>query len=183
LRHNPAPRVRAETVLASPRLAALCALLLSAAPAPAGAPPDTAATAALPEAVSLLRAYLAVDTTNPPGNERRAADFLAAVFAKEGIEHEILDQGGGRANVLARLPGRGRKRPLVLLNHLDVVPADPTRWSAPPFSGALKDGVIYGRGATDMKGTAICHLMTMLLLARARDGRARIRRLGTPVND
>jgi acetylornithine deacetylase/succinyl-diaminopimelate desuccinylase-like protein len=123
--------------------------------------------AAAVEAVPLLQKYLRVDTTNPPGNERRAADFLKTVFDREGIECEVLDQGGNRANVVARLRGTGRKRPLLLLNHLDVVPADAARWTVPPFSGELKDGFVWGRGATDMKGTAICQLMTMLLLKRS----------------
>jgi acetylornithine deacetylase/succinyl-diaminopimelate desuccinylase-like protein len=137
----------------------------SASPAPAPAP-DFAAAAA--EAVSTLQAYLRIDTTNPPGREKAAADFLRAIFEKEGIESHVYDLGGGRANVLARLPGSGGRRPLILLNHMDVVPADAPRWAVPPFSGEIRDGYVWGRGATDMKGTAICQLMTMLLLKRAR---------------
>jgi len=144
---------------------ALLAMLLARGATPGA--DDAAVKAALPEALAHLRAYLAIDTTNPPGNERRGADFFKAIFDREGIACEVLDQGHGRANVLARLPGTGGKRPLVLLNHLDVVPADASCWSVPPFSGELKDGYVWGRGATDMKGTAICQLMTMLLLKRA----------------
>ncbi|HEU5250938.1 MAG TPA: M20/M25/M40 family metallo-hydrolase [Thermoanaerobaculia bacterium] len=118
------------------------------------------------EAVALLAEYLRVDTTNPPGNEHRAAEFLKSVFDREGIPSEIFDQGNNRSNVLARLPGSGLKRPILLLNHLDVVPAEAARWTVPPFSGATRDGYLWGRGATDMKGTAICHLMTMLILKR-----------------
>src|SRR5262252_10123237 len=87
--------------------------------APAPAPDLDAATA---EAVSTLQAYLRIDTTNPPGRERAAADFLHAIFEREGIESRVYDLGGGRANVLARLAGRGGRRPLILLNHMDVVP-------------------------------------------------------------
>src|SRR4029453_10608412 len=76
-------------------------------------------------------------------------------------------QGDDRANVLARLPGSGKARPLILLNHMDVVPADAERWTVPPFSGELRDGYVWGRGATDMKGTAVCQLMTMLMLKRS----------------
>lgn len=118
------------------------------------------------EALELLRRYLQVDTTNPPGHERRAAEFLKAVFDREGIPCQVFDQGSDRANVVAVLKGNGRSRPLILFNHLDVVPADAERWTVPPFAGEIRDGYIWGRGATDMKGTAICQLMTMLLLHR-----------------
>lgn len=146
-------------------IASLLALLLLPAPLAARTSPDFDAAAA--EATALLQAFIRVDTTNPPGNERRAADFLEEIFDREGIECEVFDQGGGRANVLARLRGSGRKRPLVLLSHLDVVAADAARWTVPPFAGEIRDGYVWGRGATDMKGTAVCHLMTMLLLKRA----------------
>ncbi len=118
------------------------------------------------EAVSLLQQYLRVDTTNPPGNERRAADFFKGIFDREGIANRVYDLGNGRANILARLPGRGGRPPIILLNHMDVVPADAARWTVPPFSGELRDGYVWGRGATDMKGTGICQLMTVLLLKR-----------------
>ncbi len=144
-------------------LAALAAS--SAAALDAGEPPDFEAAGR--EAVGLLQAYLRVDTTNPPGHERQAADFLKDVFDKEGIENRVYDLGNGRANILARLPGSGLGRPILLLNHLDVVPADAERWSVPPFSGDVRDGYVWGRGATDMKGTAVCQLMTLLLLKRS----------------
>jgi len=129
-----------------------------------GAPNFDAATA---EAVPILQEYLRIDTTNPPGRERAAADFFQRLFEREGIESRVYDLGDGRANVLARLPGRGGKRPILLLNHMDVVPVDAARWTVPPFSGEIRDGYVWGRGATDMKGTAICQLMTMLLLKRS----------------
>src|SRR5205823_3961142 len=96
-----------------------------------------------------------------------AAEFLGEIFTSEGIESRIYDQGSHRANILARLPGGGEKRPILLVNHLDVVPADASGWTVPPFSGEIRDGYIWGRGATDMKGTAVCQVMTMLLLKRA----------------
>lgn len=119
------------------------------------------------ETTSLLQSYLRIDTTNPPGHERKAAEFFKAIFDREKIENEIFDQGNDRANIIARLPGNGKQRPIILLNHLDVVPADAERWSLPPFSGEIKDGYVWGRGAIDMKTTAICQLMTMLILKRA----------------
>jgi acetylornithine deacetylase/succinyl-diaminopimelate desuccinylase-like protein len=123
--------------------------------------------AAADEAVRLLQGYIRVDTTNPPGRERLAADYLRAILEREGIEHRIYDLGNGRANILARLPGSGARRPIILLNHMDVVPAEPSRWTVAPFAGEIRDGFIWGRGATDMKGTAICQLVTLLLLKRA----------------
>src|ERR1044071_9528744 len=111
------------------------------------------------EGQDLLQKYLRIDTTNPPGHEKRAADFFKVIFDREGIENEIFFQGNDRADIIARLPGNGKKRAIILLNHLDVVPADAARWTVPPFSGEIKDGYIWGRGAVDMKGTAICQLM------------------------
>src|SRR6476646_3186936 len=86
--------------------------LAAAAPAPVPSSPDFDAAAA--EAVPILQEYLRIDTTNPPGHERAAADFFQRVFEKEGIESRVYDLGGDRANVLARLPGRGGKRPILL---------------------------------------------------------------------
>jgi acetylornithine deacetylase/succinyl-diaminopimelate desuccinylase-like protein len=142
-------------------------LFLSVVACPLLAAPAPDFDAAAKEAVPLLQTYLRINTTNPPGHERKAAEFFKAIFDREGIENEIYDQGDDRADILARLPGNGRKRPLILLNHMDVVPAEAARWKVPPFSGELKDGYIWGRGATDMKGTAICQLMTVLLLKRS----------------
>jgi acetylornithine deacetylase/succinyl-diaminopimelate desuccinylase-like protein len=144
-------------------LVLLCAGLCSGAVA-AEAPDFDAAGR---EAVALLQAYLRVDTTNPPGRERLAADFFKEILDREDIENRIYDLGNGRANILARLPGSGMGRPILLLNHLDVVPADAERWTVPPFSGDIRDGYVWGRGATDMKGTAVCQLMTLLLLKRS----------------
>src|SRR5262245_22534776 len=104
------------------------------------------------EAVRLLQDYLRIDTTNPPGRERLAADFFKDLLDREGIENQIYGLGHERANILARLPGNGRGRPILLLNHMDVVPAEPERWSVPPFSGDIRDGYVWGRGASGMKG-------------------------------
>jgi len=152
-----------------PRIAAILAslaLLLTAGTGHSVAAEPNLESAAR-EATALLQTYLKIDTTNPPGRERPAADFLLGVLQAEGIEAEIFDLGHGRANVLGRLPGNGKKRPLLLVSHMDVVPADAARWTVPPFSGEIRDGYVWGRGATDMKGTAICHLMTLLLLKRS----------------
>lgn len=117
-------------------------------------------------AVALLREYLKIDTTNPPGNEKRATDFFAAVLTQEGIPFVVDEFAPGRANLLATLKGDGSKRALVLSNHTDVVAADPARWTVPPFAGELRDGVIYGRGSEDMKTEAILQLLALVRLKR-----------------
>ena len=131
---------------------------------PAPRPPRPADIYA--EAVQVLQGYLRIDTTNPPGNEMRGARYLARILARERIEHRVFDLGGNRANLYAVLRGDGSRRPLVLSHHIDVVPAEPKHWRAPPFSGKVVDGEIYGRGAVDMKGKAIVDLMTMIRLKR-----------------
>jgi acetylornithine deacetylase/succinyl-diaminopimelate desuccinylase-like protein len=119
-------------------------------------------------AVDLLREYLQIDTTVPPGNELRAALFYKRLLEAEGIKPQVDEFAPGRANLLAVLPGSGARRPLILMNHMDVVPADPKRWSVPPFSGLLKDGMIHGRGAEDMKTEGILQLLALIRLRRER---------------
>lgn len=119
------------------------------------------------EAAGLLSQYIAINTTNPPGNELQAATWLKAVLAREGIESQIFEPRPGKANLYARLRGDGTARPLVLLNHMDVVLASPEYWKVDPFRGVQQDGYIWGRGALDMKGEAITQLMALLTLKRA----------------
>jgi acetylornithine deacetylase/succinyl-diaminopimelate desuccinylase-like protein len=118
------------------------------------------------QAVLLLSHYLQIDTTNPPGHETPAAAFFKAIFDAEGIEARVLESAPGRGNVYARLRGDGSRKPIILLNHLDVVPADARFWSHPPFSGVVRDGYVWGRGALDMKAMGIVELMTMVMLKR-----------------
>jgi acetylornithine deacetylase/succinyl-diaminopimelate desuccinylase-like protein len=120
----------------------------------------------LAELTSLLREYIRIDTTNPPGNEEPAARFLGDILEREGFACEYLDAGPGRTQLRTRLPGRGGKPPLMLLNHTDVVPAQREFWDVDPFAGVIKDGCIWGRGALDMKGMGILELMVMLLFQR-----------------
>jgi acetylornithine deacetylase/succinyl-diaminopimelate desuccinylase-like protein len=149
----------------------LAALALLAAPALALSQSAAIDYAALrDETVRALREYLAINTTNPPGNELATAKWLQAFLAKEGIQAEILDTaelGPGRANLYARLKGDGSKKAVALVHHMDVVPADPAAWKYPPFSGALEAGDVWGRGALDMKGIGIIHLMTMVAIKRS----------------
>jgi acetylornithine deacetylase/succinyl-diaminopimelate desuccinylase-like protein len=122
------------------------------------------------EATDVLQRYLRINTANPPGNELETARFLKAILEKEGIEATILDTvelGAGRANLYARLKGNGSKRAIALVQHMDVVPVTPAYWSVPPFSGELQDGYVWGRGALDMKGQGVAHLMAMIALKRS----------------
>jgi acetylornithine deacetylase/succinyl-diaminopimelate desuccinylase-like protein len=118
------------------------------------------------DAVELLQRYLRVDTTNPPGNESRAVDFLAQVLGDAGIPFETAEKVPGRGNLWARLEG-GSEPALVLLNHTDVVPATQEAWSMGVFSGAVRDGYVYGRGALDMKSTGIMQLAAFLALHKS----------------
>lgn len=119
------------------------------------------------EAVDILSAFLRIDTTNPPGGEEAAAQFLAGILEREGIKTERFDGAPGRTSLVARLEGAGGAgKPLTLLSHTDVVPAEAGYWREDPFSGVVKDGVIWGRGALDMKGMGVLELMTVLLLKR-----------------
>ncbi len=120
------------------------------------------------EAVDLLRRYLMIDTTNPPGNEADGATFLAAVLERGGIASEIVESKPGRANLMARLTGDGSLPGIVLHHHIDVVYADRRYWTVDPFGGVIRDGYLYGRGAIDMKSTGIMHLAALLAIKRAR---------------
>ena len=120
------------------------------------------------EAVELFVQYLKIDTTNPPGNEIRAARFFAEICKREGIEHQVFEPSPGRGTLWARLKGDGSRRPVVLLNHTDVVPHNREFWTADPFSGLIKDGFIFGRGAMDMKSLGMAQFITLLTLKRSR---------------
>src|SRR5216684_1287221 len=120
------------------------------------------------EATDLLSRYIKINTTNPPGNELAAANILKEVFLANGIAATVWQSRPGRGIVGARLRGKGRHtKALILLSHIDVVPADPKGWNVPPFSGQVKDGVIWGRGALDDKGPGVIELMAMLAIKRA----------------
>jgi len=116
--------------------------------------------------VDLCQRLLRVDTTNPPGNEREAAELIAAELAEAGLEPTVLESAPGRANVVTRLRGTGALPPLLLTAHLDVVEADPACWQRPPFSGDIHDGCLWGRGAIDMKNMAAMSVALITRLAR-----------------
>lgn len=118
------------------------------------------------QAVEWLQEYIRTNTVNPPGNEIAGVRFLAAIFETEGIPYEIVESAPGRGNIWARLAG-GSEPDLLLLHHIDVVPADARYWTYDPLSGEIQDGAIYGRGALDTKSLGIIHLAAFLSLHRS----------------
>ncbi|HEU5183082.1 MAG TPA: M20/M25/M40 family metallo-hydrolase [Gemmatimonadaceae bacterium] len=124
------------------------------------------------EAAQVLADYMKINTANPPGNEIEGAIFLKSILEREGFEVQILDTaanvlGPRRPNLYTRLKGSGAKKAIALVHHIDVVPADTRYWTVDPYSGVIKDGYVYGRGALDMKGEGIAHLMAMIALKRS----------------
>jgi acetylornithine deacetylase/succinyl-diaminopimelate desuccinylase-like protein len=119
-------------------------------------------------AVQWEQEYLRIDTTNPPGNESRTAAFFKKIFDQEGIENRVFDYAPNHSNLLARLPHTSAtaKRPIILLNHMDVVTSDASHWTQPVFGANIVNGAIYGRGAQDMKSEGLAQLMVMVLLKR-----------------
>jgi acetylornithine deacetylase/succinyl-diaminopimelate desuccinylase-like protein len=118
------------------------------------------------EVTDLLSRLIRVDTTNPPGNETAAAELLSDYLEANGVECELYARVPERANLVARLPGRGDGPSLLLLGHTDVVLADPAEWSVPPFSGELRGDEVWGRGALDMKGQVAANVVALASLAR-----------------
>ena len=114
----------------------------------------------------LLSRLIQVDTTNPPGNETAAAELLRDYLAESGVESELYAKVPERANLVARLPGRGGGPSLLLLSHTDTVVADASEWQVDPWSGELRDGEVWGRGALDMKGEVAASAAAIASLAR-----------------
>jgi acetylornithine deacetylase/succinyl-diaminopimelate desuccinylase-like protein len=119
-------------------------------------------------AVDWMHQYLQVDTTNPPGNEDSAVAWFKKILDAEGIENRTFEFAPGRGDIWARIPATtpSKKRPIILLSHTDVVTSDPSHWKVPPFSGEVLDGVMYGRGAQDMKCEGLAQLVVMVMLKR-----------------
>src|ERR1700728_2511535 len=119
-------------------------------------------------AVTWMQEYLRVDTTNPPGNEMKAAAFYKKILDEEGIENRTFEFAPGRGDFWARIAHTTSeaKRPIILLNHMDVVTSDASHWRVPPFSGEIKDGYLWGRGAQDMKDEGLAQLVVMVMLKR-----------------
>ncbi len=118
------------------------------------------------ETIRHFQALVRIDTSDPPGNEQPAADYLKQLFEKEGIPVQTFTLEPNRTNVVARLKGNGRKRPILIMGHLDVVNVDPSKWTHPPFSATRDGGYVYGRGTVDDKDNVTAGVMTLLMLKR-----------------
>jgi len=118
------------------------------------------------ETLRHFQALVRMDTSDPPGNEQPAAEYLKKVLEAEGIPVQILALEPHRPNVVARIKGSGKKRPLLIMGHTDVVNVDSKKWTHPPFSATREGGYIYGRGTVDDKDNLVAGLMVMLTLKR-----------------
>ena len=118
------------------------------------------------EAVNFLTELVKINTSNPPGNETRAAEYIKGVLASEGIQSQVYEFAPGRGNIVARLKGNGKKKPLLLMGHIDVVGVERDKWTLDPFAGITKDGYLYGRGSHDDKAMDAANLEVFLLLHR-----------------
>jgi acetylornithine deacetylase/succinyl-diaminopimelate desuccinylase-like protein len=140
------------------------ALAAALASAQSAAQPDWARVQ--DETLRHFQTLVRFDTTDPPGGEEPAANYLKDVLEKEGIPVQVFTLEPRRPNIVARLKGTGRKRPLLIMGHTDTVNVDPTKWKFPPFSATRDEGYIYGRGTVDDKDNVVASLMTMLMLKR-----------------
>jgi acetylornithine deacetylase/succinyl-diaminopimelate desuccinylase-like protein len=118
------------------------------------------------ESTDLLQRLIRLDTVNPPGNETAAAELLRDYLDESGVVCELYAKVPERANLVARIPGRSGGPRLLLLSHTDTVLADAGEWQLDPWSGALRDGEIWGRGALDMKGQVAANAVAIASLAR-----------------
>lgn len=118
------------------------------------------------EAFEHLRALVRIDTTNPPGGETAACEYIKKELAKEGMDSEILEKEPGRGNIVTRLNGDSSMKPLLLQGHVDVVAAEEDQWSHPPFAAEIVDGYLFGRGTIDMKNMVAMELEIMLIAKR-----------------
>src|SRR5580765_8125695 len=142
------------------------AVLASLAPLFEQAPAPPEWTKLEDEVMRHYQAVLRIDTRNPPGNEHLAVEYLKQAFDHEGIPAQVFALDPNRSNIVARLKGTGRKRPLLIMGHTDVVTVDAAKWKYPPFSATREGGWVYARGTVDDKDNLTAGLMTMLLLKR-----------------
>lgn len=145
----------------------ICAMCFGIAGAQESSPVSGVTTdAARAETIRFLTDLVKIDTSNPPGNEVKAANYIKSVLDKEGIASEIFESAPGRGNLVARIKGNGSKRPLMLMGHLDVVGVERDKWTVDPFAAMVKDGYLYGRGSHDDKAMDAANLEVFLQLHR-----------------
>lgn len=118
------------------------------------------------ETMRHFQALIRIDTSDPPGHEAPAVEYLKKVLDQEGIPTKVFALDPKRPNLVARLKGNGSKRPLLIMGHTDVVNIDPKKWKFPPFGAVRDGGYVYGRGTLDDKDNVVACLMTMLILKR-----------------
>lgn len=120
-------------------------------------------------ALPFLQQYVRIESVNPPADTRAAAQLLKAELERSGLPVTLYQSGpNGQTNLVTRLKGRdSSKKPLLLLNHFDVVPVDRKAWSVDPFAAVIKDGYVWGRGTLDMKGIGVQHLMALIAMKQA----------------
>ena len=151
----------------TPRLLLLAAMFLACVAAPRAQQPAAIDWPRIEdETMRHFQAVLRMDTSDPPGGEKPAADYIREVLEKEGIPVQTFALEPNRPNVVARLKGSGRKRPLLILGHTDTVNVDPAKWTHPPFGAVRDGGYVYGRGTTDDRDNVAAGLMIMLMLKR-----------------
>ena len=122
--------------------------------------------AARQEMLKFTEDLIRIDTSNPPGNEVKAAQYIKAVLDREGIQSHIYESAPGRGNLVARLKGNGKKKPILIMGHLDVVGVERDKWTMDAFNPVVKDGFLYGRGSADDKDIVAAVLETLLQLKR-----------------
>lgn len=120
------------------------------------------------ETLKHFQALLRQDTSSPPGNEIRAVEYLKTVLDAEGIPYEVFAKDPQRPNLVVRMKGNGRKKPVLVMGHTDVVTVDPKKWTFPPFGGTVDGGYVYGRGTVDDKDNLVAGLMMILQIKRAK---------------
>ena len=127
------------------------------------------------ETMRHFQAILKIDSTDPPGREAGVVDYVKQVLEKDGIPVQVFAKEAHRPNLVARIKGTGKQRPLLIMGHSDTVNVDPKKWTHPPFGAVRDGGYVYGRGTVDDKDNVVSSLMVMLMLKRL-NVRARSRR-------
>lgn len=148
------------------RISAIALILVSLTSATGAQAPATAVLEA--ETMQHFQALLRIDTSSPPGNETKAVEYLKQVFEKEGIPYQVFAKDPSRANIVARIKGNGKKKPILVMGHTDVVTTDPAKWTHPAFGAVRDGGWVYGRGTVDDKDNLVAGLMMMLTLKRSK---------------
>ncbi len=150
------------------RLAIVSFLALAVSSQPRAQQPGPGTPAFEAETIKHFQALLQRDTSSPPGNEIRAVEYLKQVLDAEGIPYQVFAKDPQRPNLVVRIKGNGKKKPVLVMGHTDVVTVDPKKWTFPPFAGTIDGGYVYGRGTVDDKDNLVAGLMLVLHLARTK---------------